>query len=362
MSLSTGKQIHSYHWKILPATDAVIKQVHDMATQEEQPELVNNELLFEWEAGIPIEYNDLEIDNEAHNELDNREDFLDRNDDINMITDDKKDVINNKSSDDSIFIPEETNDNSEDDDLSSGTYDNSENASLNIDDSDISYDVDPDVVSTSTHDNSTSTSSGAVPPLFPTDTPKDTPKNIDIHEDEGATFENKGASTINEVVVEDVDEKEDDANENIDQTRTDRPRRSNAGQGVDRLEMHFGGKSYQHFPQKQMTMVGNKMNRQERKRHLSFLQKQAKKLDKRNNSQYLQSAMNVMFTQIEDEFAQIPAHEGIKKYGEQAVAAMIKEFEQLDNGAIPGKRVVSPIDVSTLTDEDKQKALDAVLL
>ena len=55
MSLSTGKQIHSYHWKILPATDAVIKQVHDMATQEEQQELINNELLFEWEAGIPIE-------------------------------------------------------------------------------------------------------------------------------------------------------------------------------------------------------------------------------------------------------------------------------------------------------------------
>ena len=108
--------------------------------------------------------------------------------------------------------------------------------------------------------------------------------------------------------------------------------------------------------------MGNTMNRQKIKQHLSFLQIQAKKLDKGNNSRYIQSAMDVMFTQIEEEYAQIPAHEGIKKYVEQAVAAMIKEFQQLDNGAIPRKRVVSPINASTLTYEDKKKALDAVNL
>ena len=31
MSLKTGRQVHSYHWKIIPTTDYIIKQVHALA-------------------------------------------------------------------------------------------------------------------------------------------------------------------------------------------------------------------------------------------------------------------------------------------------------------------------------------------
>ena len=41
---------------------------------------------------------------------------------------------------------------------------------------------------------------------------------------------------------------------------------------------------------------------------------------------------------------------------------MIKEFTQLNEGAVPGKPVVVPTDASTLTDLEKRKVLPAVNL
>ena len=41
---------------------------------------------------------------------------------------------------------------------------------------------------------------------------------------------------------------------------------------------------------------------------------------------------------------------------------MIKEFTQLDEGAVPGKSIVVPTDANTLTDIEKKKALPAVNL
>ena len=59
-------------------------------------------------------------------------------------------------------------------------------------------------------------------------------------------------------------------------------------------------------------------------------------------------------------FTQMSANAGFKKYGEAVVAAMVKEFTQLNEGAVPGKPVVVPIDATTLTDSEKKKALPAV--
>ena len=41
---------------------------------------------------------------------------------------------------------------------------------------------------------------------------------------------------------------------------------------------------------------------------------------------------------------------------------MIKEFTQLNNGAVPGKPVVKPMDMSSLTPLEKSKALSVVNL
>eukprot|EP00957_Ditylum_brightwellii_P151484 11535733-Ditylum_brightwellii.AAC.1 len=61
-------------------------------------------------------------------------------------------------------------------------------------------------------------------------------------------------------------------------------------------------------------------------------------------------------------FNQMPASKGIKIYCERALAAMVKESKQLNDGAMEGKPVVVPIDAHLLSDDDKLKALDAVNL
>eukprot|EP00957_Ditylum_brightwellii_P014342 1079502-Ditylum_brightwellii.AAC.1 len=49
-------------------------------------------------------------------------------------------------------------------------------------------------------------------------------------------------------------------------------------------------------------------------------------------------------------------------FGEQAIAAMLKEFKQLVKGTVPGKPVIKPIDPNSLDYEQKQQALEAVNL
>ena len=74
-----------------------------------------------------------------------------------------------------------------------------------------------------------------------------------------------------------------------------------------------------------------------------------------SQSTYMQIACDVIFTQMS-------ANVGFKKYGQPAVAAIIKEFTQLNEGAVPGKPVVRPIDSTTLSPIEKKKALPAVNL
>ena len=52
---------------------------------------------------------------------------------------------------------------------------------------------------------------------------------------------------------------------------------------------------------------------------------------------YYSKACDVMFTQMN-------AKKGIKLFGERAIAAMFKEFKQMDQGPMPGKPVFAPID------------------
>ena len=56
------------------------------------------------------------------------------------------------------------------------------------------------------------------------------------------------------------------------------------------------------------------------------------------------------------------AKKGFKRFGAKAFAAMIKEFTQLNEGAVPGKPVVVPTDSNSLTALEKSKALRAVNL
>ena len=69
----------------------------------------------------------------------------------------------------------------------------------------------------------------------------------------------------------------------------------------------------------------------------------------------MKSAINVMFTQMQ-------ATQGFNLFGERTVTAMIKELKQLEERAMPGKKIVAEIDPDILCAEDKAKALNAVNL
>ena len=68
-----------------------------------------------------------------------------------------------------------------------------------------------------------------------------------------------------------------------------------------------------------------------------------------------EKALHVMFTQMS-------AHKGIKLFGQRAIAAMIKELKQLNDGVIPGNPVIAPIPFDELTAKDKKESLEAVNL
>ena len=68
-----------------------------------------------------------------------------------------------------------------------------------------------------------------------------------------------------------------------------------------------------------------------------------------------EKAVGVMFTQMS-------ANRGIKIFGKRAVAAIFKELKQLNDGVLPGNPVIVPINIESLTDEDKRKSLKAVNL
>ena len=131
-----------------------------------------------------------------------------------------------------------------------------------------------------------------------------------------------------EVVVANIDDNEEPEG----YIAQDRPRRANAGVGIKRLQMEFTGKGY--GAQREFNFVANG---------------ETKKMSKHETTQhtYMQMATYVIFTQMS-------ANKGFKKYGQAAVAAMIKEFTQLNEGAVPGNPVVRPTDVSSLTPLEKK--------
>jgi len=81
----------------------------------------------------------------------------------------------------------------------------------------------------------------------------------------------------------------------------------------------------------------------------------------RGDKSFMSVAANYLFAQV-NKHAQMSAKVGIKKFGDRAVAAMLSEYKQLTKRAMPGKPVFGTIDPTTLTTEEKRRALEAVNL
>jgi len=301
MSLDTGRVIHSHSWQELPIDDFVISRVHDLASREGQPLLVDGYPVLEFVPGVPIR----DIDQELPEDVDY---FDDDNDDDGDYDD--HDDRDDHDDDDSDYSYLSVND--------YHAADSKPASSLELS-SKVSYDENLD--DTSNDEASLSNESEENDDVFSGE--NDNTETGSLNENE----ENDNSDSIDDNIADNENPISSHSEQNQPSPRVEteytlsRPRRQNAGAGVDRLSPKFGVKSYE------SGSVNCHMNR----------------------------ATGVLFTQMS-------AKKGIKKFGERAIAAMIKEFKQIHEGPMPGKPVVRPVDPHTLSLEQKKQALEAVTL
>jgi hypothetical protein len=294
MSLYSGKRLHSYEWDELPIDDDVINRVEELATEEDAPIMTDGYPMFEWTPGDAI------ID-DVH-DIDNGQDNVDlgiQEGNIEQIENEpEEDSVNEDIVEDEMYASDEVDSNT------SNSHDEEDDEVMIVDT--ISDDVDVDE-----HDI------------------------INLIDEEEETNET-------DTVMEEEQVQED--TENYTNTR---PRRANAGAGVERLEMSFGGKEYASINNHQFLMTDTDPNSVDVK--------------PMGQNSYHRIAVDACFAQVA-RYSQMSAKAGIKEFGERAVAAMFKEFKQLNEGAVPGKPVFGKQDPNELTFEDKKRALEAVNL
>ena len=160
------------------------------------------------------------------------------------------------------------------------------------------------------------------------DEPEDVDYNGDEDESEIVTEEREVAA----VALDDVD---------FAVAGNTRPRRENAGAIVERIQMDFSGKGYGAKRQFNFVANGEQVSRNPNEKH--------------DPISYMKIACDKILTQL-------TANIGIKKFGEPTIAAMIREFTQMNEGTISGKPVVIPADASTLTYVEEQKVIPEVNL
>ena len=323
MNLYTGKRLHSYNWEELPIDDETIDRVEELAKNEKAKKLTDNYPLFEWAPGVPILDELIPLPEEVHNT--NNDTSNDNNDDANIDNEDALDVPNvdggNENEiehDNFIELQDNTND----------AMIASEVEETDIDPND---DDDDDVPQNDTDDDD----EVMVDTNIPLDVIEEEEDNIcEFIENEERIGDDDTELIENEERVAPTVENEE---RNSDNNTSTRPRRTNAGQGIDRLEMSFDGKLYTH------------------RKHRQFLMTKEKYDINKDMDTYYSLACDVMFTQMN-------AKKGIKLFGERAVAAMFKEYKQLDKGPMPGKPVFGPISYESLTNQEIREALEAVNL
>lgn len=340
MSLKSGKQLHGYSWKVLPITDLVIDRVEELAIDENQPYLPDTYPTFEWSPGQQVE--DIILDSNY---------ALNSNDDDESILEEIQQIDNEEEDDDEEIIEAEIIRINRDDPNNNEAIITDEDTT--DEDSRLSYDIQHDSETETEEENEeriNNTSDDA-------DISYDSSENMDIEEEllvENVTDEY--TSSEEEYSTDNEPDMNEDTNNN------DRPRRANAGTGVDRLEMAFDGKSYDQarlkvqFAQVKFRAQSKRWSKRKRIHHATQLLMKAKE-GKGDGTihEHLNVAMHVMFTQMS-------AKRGIKLFGEEAIAAIYKEYKQLDEGAKKGNPVVTPTPIDTLTDEEKRQALEAVNL
>ena len=236
MSLYSGRRIHGYSWDELPVDDYVIERVENLAEEQEQPIMHNGMPSFEWAPGVDI--SDIWDDEreevltisqeappilEAHPDVEREEPEVEEEDQFNNIDDEEmlEEDLENENVNDGLIIVPRDNIVSDDEELV---------------DNDSGHDVDAETV----------------------------------HTLDDASNETAVAELDDEPMV-------------VDTATNSRPRRANAGAGVERLQMEFGGKGYGAKREYNMATNGKEGGHED-----NII----------DTSDYMQIACNVMFTQM----------------------------------------------------------------
>jgi len=248
MSLATGKRVNARKWVPLPITDDVVARVSELADTQKQGALVNNQPTFEWAPGVSVQDIDLSLDNSEESDADEGNDrpmLLPENpfEMVGVISDEDEDTDGSKEIDldfdghmsesaeviDEGFLMDDTGDN-----MSRDLETMNEE---NVNSEDYSYHQD----------------------LF--ENPIEESRSVDPVSDVPTPDE---ASTEEVPVLTASEDPLDSETVIVTEGVVGRPRRANAGNGVERLEMDFGGKEYASVQSKQLLMKQGKSERARR--------------------------------------------------------------------------------------------------
>ena len=335
MSLNTGERLNRRKWTELPMGNDVIAAVEARALREGQPSLKGGCPLFEWRPDVPIQNNEnqdvnnhepAQLDEEEHDDDDNNDDDID-NDEHNQ---------------------ENTENDDEHEDVSTSDEDNDENIDISFgteNDDDLSYE--------------------------PEDT-SDSDDEIKPNQDESIAVESSDDENTTAAIAD------------IEEIRSDNciELRSAIKQEVPDIEEirsdHHIGELRSAIKQEDVTAThdtqGPQLRRSNRERNYEHRNTYEREFQHTNvgtgitediDENDATTEPNLTEEEIEGMhnmvtgivMTQMSAQRGIKKFGQRAVDAVIKEYVQLDD-----KRVLSPEDATKLTTEQKQKALDAITL
>ena len=355
MSLRTGHEIHSNNWDELPLDEWAIQQVEKLAEQEGQPLIPDKSPLFEWAPGVPIE--DIDGVDEIHDPEPTIEPYMttphevifadeieenntnDENDnhtseENNENNNDHLDAFGNNAQQDNFLIDKADNGEDEPQILKQDKTLHFTNTEENVD-----FEQNPDIPSAA-EDAEAAQNQGAHNNISTDPIPTDPISTFSENDSDYNPPTNEYFSDLNENTE---NNNEDDIT--IEERAPRRSSRVNAGGGVSRLIMDPSGKTYNLHNAKQFLMRTKRV-----KKHVLIQRMHNHHL---KTSNYMAIATNFMFTQMS-------ARKGIKQFGERAVAALMKEFRQLIEGAVPGKPVIKPLNADSLSFEDKKKAMEAV--
>ena len=391
MSILSGKRLHAYQWKELPITQDVIDRVHELGTQEHQPSEIN----FEWSPGHPIDdaqgaplskWNLFDehppsVENDTANEPTNtnNDPTPDSNDNTNneLMNNNHNNEIENDHDDDD----DENDDTNENDNLNvndDANENENDDVNVNADDEDNDAAVFDEVASEDESETEFAVENYELTPHVMTDIEHSSFGNDAAQGamDQGAAKSNKIQSSPALTTAQSADGAvtQDDANsaESAQQSGQPALRRSQrANKGVKNVLEVLHGAQKRYEVRQHKYFLQRKRKKLRPKVHLQFLMKQRKQAANEEKS-LMDIALNAIFAQKKvvldkngDEVLdhkEMPALKGFKVFGEEAVAAMLKEFAQLHKGVVAGKPVVAPIKRRDITPEQMKRVMEIVNL